>query len=410
MSTEAKWELFYFMSVEAKLYINGKDRYKTKFGFLMSILSFVSVFIFSVFFLKAYFDNIDVNVLYVEDKTDEKLYMDLNYKPFFFKLADVDGTNVDPRYLTFSVKYFTWSKEKYSRIALETEQCKFEKHLPDPKYKKMFENIDYESHICLKNDKYSLNITEDPANDEEIYFNLYISECTNSTLNNDTCHSKENIKEYLTTANIYFRYYFPDFKIDHYNKKSPLQETYVKRENKIHNDMFYLYNENKKLVKYTSDQGLVFVEINNFFIFGKDESSSVDISLKSSSSVANALSVYTISIVPGKVDYYRRNYAKIQSVIASIGGKMKFIMTIEDFLNKYISSQMFDVDLSNYFISEMSGEDQEENKKKIKNIMISELKEAKNNINNENYKTNLNSKSNQQTENIMNIDKDQNED
>ena len=48
MSSNHLWEYLDFMSAEAKLYIKGKYRYKTKFGLIMSILSFVPVVVLSI--------------------------------------------------------------------------------------------------------------------------------------------------------------------------------------------------------------------------------------------------------------------------------------------------------------------------------------------------------------------------
>jgi hypothetical protein len=97
MKTNTTWEYFDFMSVEAKLFIKGKDRMKTKFGLLMSILSFISITVISGFFVKYYFEKVDVNVLFIKEVTNEPLYMDLNFKPFFFKLFDIDDNDVDQR-------------------------------------------------------------------------------------------------------------------------------------------------------------------------------------------------------------------------------------------------------------------------------------------------------------------------
>jgi hypothetical protein len=350
MSSTSIWEQLDFMSVEAKLYIKGKDRYKTKFGFLMSILSFISICVLSCFFLKFYIEKVDVNVLFLKESKKEALYMDLNFKPFFFRLIDIDGKDVDPRLVSFTIRYFFFTQEGYSWKTLETEACKFEKHLPDAKYKEMFKNVQFESHTCIENDKYNLNITDDPINNIMYYFNLYVSECNNSTLNNNSCYPREIIKDYVSTSNIYFSYYFPDFKVDHYNTTSPLKETFTWIEKKIYHDMFYGYNENFKVVNYTSDEGTVMQDLKSWTLFGRDESSSVDIALKSTVTVPNTLSVFTLSLVSGKVDYYKRTYPKIQSVVANIGGVLKFIMTISSFLSQYISSQMLGIELSNNFI------------------------------------------------------------
>ncbi len=76
----------------------------------------------------------------------------------------------------------------------DTEPCSFEKHLPDPKYTQMLEKIDIKDLNCIRMNNYSLNLTTDPAENKYLFFNFYISECNNSTLNNSSCYPKEKIK------------------------------------------------------------------------------------------------------------------------------------------------------------------------------------------------------------------------
>ena len=144
MKTNSLWEYFDFMSVEAKLFIKGKDRFKTKFGLLMSILSFISITVISGFFVKYYIEKADVNVLFIKEVTNEQFYMDLNFKPFFFKLSDIDDNLLDQRLVSLTIRNFIWKDEKISWQTLELERCNWDKHLPDPKYKKMLENVKFE--------------------------------------------------------------------------------------------------------------------------------------------------------------------------------------------------------------------------------------------------------------------------
>lgn len=352
MSSSSYWEHFDFMSVEAKLYVNGKDRYKTKLGFIMTSVSFISIFILSCFFFKSFFEKIDVNIVFLRSKTDQTLYIDLNNKPFMYRLKDIDNVDVDPRLVSITVKYFYFTDNIDDWETLETEPCAFDKHLPDPKYRKMFQNVAVESHTCIKSNRYNLNITDDPVNNKLYYFNIYINDCNNSTMNNNSCFPTEVIKEYTSTANIYFSYYFPSFALDHYNTTVPLQESFSWTEKKIYFDMYYGYSDNIKLVNYTSDEGMVMQEFKSWSYFGIDPSSSyVDISLSSTVTVPNTRSSFTIMLVPGKVDLYKRTYPKIQYVFANIGGLLKIISTISSVFTKFITSQILDVELSNNFIS-----------------------------------------------------------
>ena len=172
-----------YMGVEAKLYIKGKDRYVTKLGSLMTILSFISVIVISSFFIKYWVEKVDVNVLFMKENSDEEFFMDLNFKPFFFRLADINVKEVDPRLVSLTLLKFYVTPGKTSFENTGLERCTIQKHLPDTKFKKMLENIDYEACYCMKNDKQDLNITLNEKLKTKSYYNLYVHECNNSTMN-----------------------------------------------------------------------------------------------------------------------------------------------------------------------------------------------------------------------------------
>lgn len=355
------WEKFDFLSVQPKIYIKGKDRYKTKFGLVMSVLSFISIGILSAFFIKFYIDKAEINILFYKGITSEELYMDLNNKPFFFSFRDINGKKVDQRLISLTLRHFYNKDGKFSWDTLDVEACSFEKHFPDPKYKKMFENLNLESKLCIKDQNHNLNITDDSKNNVVLYFNLYAHECNNSTLNNNSCYPKEQIRSYMSSANIYFGYYFPDFLIDHYNSSSPLQETFRFTEKKVYSDIIYRFSQFIKPVKYTSDEGAVLQNFKTWNFFGLDEPSSlVYISLTSTSSVPFTLGTFQIYMIPGKVDYYRRSFPKFQTVLAYIGGITKFIWTFSSFISTYITSQMLKAQLAiNFICDELKIENKE---------------------------------------------------
>jgi hypothetical protein len=350
MNGQSLLEHIDFMSVEAKLYIKGKDRYKTKLGSLMTILSFASVIVISTFFLKYWFEKVDINVLFMKETSDEEMSMDFNSKPFFFKLTDVNSIDTDPRLVSLTIIKLIVSDKKAIIENLELESCSSEKHFPDPKYKKILENSDYGSFLCIKNEKKNLNMTLNLKKNINGYFNVYVHECNNSTLNNNSCYSKEKIKEYLSTANFYIRYYIPDVQIDHYNTEEPLQEKVFSIIRKIYPEMMYRYLNLFKQVKYTSDEGRVMQDSKTWTSFGRDEASYTEISPKAAVLVPNTLSALTFNMEGAKVDSYNRSYQKLQTVMANIGGILKFITFISTFIVKYVSSQMLAVDLSNNFV------------------------------------------------------------
>jgi hypothetical protein len=233
------FEHFDFMSVEAKLYIKGKDRYTTKLGSLMTILSFIGVIVISAFFIKYWFEKVDMNVLFMKENSDEEFVMDLNFKPFYFKLADANMETIDPRYATLTLYDINVNDKKILLEKTDLERCTYQKHVPDHKYTNYLENTDFESYFCINNTNKNLNITMYKKMNINRYFNLYVHECNNSTLNNNSCYPREKIKDYLSKASIYIRYYIPDVLVDHYNSEEPLQEKVLSHVVKVQTEVFY---------------------------------------------------------------------------------------------------------------------------------------------------------------------------
>jgi hypothetical protein len=85
---------------------------------------------------------------------------------------------------------------------------------------------------------------------------------------------------------------------------------------------------------------------------GRDPiTSSMEVAITSTVIVPVTFAGYTIWLNENTLEKYKRTYPKLQSVIANVGGIIKFIMTLSNFIANYITSQMLDVELSNYFIS-----------------------------------------------------------
>jgi hypothetical protein len=83
--------------------------------------------------------------------------------------------------------------------------------------------------------------------------------------------------------------------------------------------------------------------------FGRDPFSSVEVALKGNNKL-NGFATFQILINQNSIEKYKRSFPKVQSLIANLGGIIKFILTISTFFSEYITSQMLMAELSNNFI------------------------------------------------------------
>jgi hypothetical protein len=364
------WEYLDYTSIEPKIFMKGRDRYITKFGCIMSILSFISIMVLSGYFVIIFFEMKEVNVLYFLETKSFQPYMDLNNKPFFFNLRDVNDQKVDPRLANIVPTFWIKTNTTTQVLVLETESCDKSSVLKQQQYQNMFQ-FDLSTYQCIKSNMYNLNLTLDVDSGIKTYFNLYITECTNSTENKNFCFSKEKIQKDLLNYNFYFKYFFPSYTIDHYNQTDPLSESFFSYQVRMYYSYFYTYYENIKTVNYTSDDGLVFQELKNYHINGRDDVHSYyKLSpLETTTFIDKTFSQFQIQILNNQIDQYKRSYPKFQSVLANIGGVMKFILSFAQFIAKFVTSQMLDIDLSNTFVFHHSNTDQEQ-EDKTKTIKI----------------------------------------
>jgi hypothetical protein len=343
------WEYLDFTSVEAKLYHKAKQRYVTSFGIIISILSFLSLGALSILFVTYYFQKTDINVLYYNENKEFISYMDLNKKPFFYRLRNLDGSNFDGSIATVVPQYWFSENGVFSSVTLETEKCMYGIHFSKEKYSSLLKNIELSKFNCFNSSKYNLNLTSDPFETKLTYFNLYLVPCVNSTINNHSCQSSEKISALLLSSNFYFEYYFPSFSIDHNNITNPIQESLFLTVKKIHPDVYTTYKELIKVVNYTIDDGLMIQSLQTTTFFGKDPLSYVEVALIRNNKM-NSFATFQITINQNSIEKYTRTSPKIQSLFANLGGIIKFIWSISSFIAQYVSSQLLEVELSNHLI------------------------------------------------------------
>lgn len=354
-----------FLSVEPRLYVKGKNRYVTSIGISLSILSMTILIVISIFFLYFFLDNQDLNVLFMNGVDETQKVMDFEQKPFFFRLVDIQEKTIDPRLATFSMYYY-FIGSSVKKIQLETEQCSYDKHISSEEGKKLIINSigsrNFSSYVCIKPHLYNLNISSQNSSSYG-YFNLYVSECTNTTSNNNSCLPRDEIKKQLISKNFYLDMLSPSIAVDHYNVTHPFTNIINSRLMKMFPDMYYWYTYYYKYTTYESDEGIVFRNKKNWADFKFDISQrEVLPALTGTSQVPNTFTLIQINIDRTGYDAYKRSYPKLQQVFANIGGFAKIVLTISSFICKFISSKYFFSELSCLFINE----EQKANKKQFK--------------------------------------------
>ena len=134
------------------------------------------------------------------------------------------------------------------------------------KYIQLFDKYDYRKNICLKQDQ-ELSIKGHHGDHVRGYntIEIHLIKCTNSTLNNNSCKSDDEIEEYL--QNTWLSLIYLSQTINHYDYSFPIQ-------NSLRSDAFVIASQHVKRYyhffskeKYISDNGLIFGKIQNYDLF-----------------------------------------------------------------------------------------------------------------------------------------------
>jgi hypothetical protein len=343
-------DLFDQSSVKPKLLIYGKDRYKTTLGAIMTIISYIAVTALAGYFLTTYFARRDLNVISYRETTGVNPFIDLNDKFFMFSFKDVDGKKVDPRVLQLYPTYWLYDNNTRTVLPLETQDCT-EDNFPNPEYRKIFQ-FDIGLNLCIVPHKYNLSLAVYPENGFRRYYNFYIAHCKNTTENGNFCYPTEDINEKMKTMNIYFQYFFPSNVFDHYNTTNPISMKYTRQNYKINVDFFYSYYEYYKKLIYLSDDGNIWEEFHEYdgHVYDEVQSYKLVSGKNTKVFVDNAIALVQFFINTDYADKHKRFYPKIQTVVANIGGVLKFVFFFARIISHHVSSQMMYVDLSNSII------------------------------------------------------------
>jgi hypothetical protein len=143
-----------YLGTEPKLYFQGEERHKSKFGGVMTIISAICIIFLAGYFLIAFFQMKTINVLSFSDTNFDPSY-DISSFPLFFRLIDTNNNLIDPRLAT-AVPYL-WNQTKGITFPepLITEPCVKEKHIPkDKQY--LYEGMNFTGFQCLKNNNMTL--------------------------------------------------------------------------------------------------------------------------------------------------------------------------------------------------------------------------------------------------------------
>ena len=348
---------FDYLSYKAHFTFNekGDKRYKTLIGGILSLTSIILSFAFICYFLYRFLEKQDASLIYSIEK-DSKINITYSHKlPFMFRLSDTYSIPLST-YNLYNVTLLVW----YSYIDLETneliqkydnvtvEKCDLNIHFGE--YKKYFTHFsDIDTYFCPRqrlNNQTLYGIYGDEK--EFIYYVFYFSKCMEDS--NNICLKNDEMDTILSSTFLdikYISYNINSFKSKSTNGITVVSDRYIVS-NTVYKRIWLYFNK----IKYITDKGYFFPS-NIKEYFHQFDHTKIDVDLRNMTQNIIPESFLTIIILNnGNICTYKKYYLKIQDYLATIGGIMKIITVLCQYLNYFNASNSYYCKLIKDFLIE----------------------------------------------------------
>lgn len=330
------------LSIEPKTLVFKEARYKTKIGLSFSLLSVVVTIILSCYFISQLLSKSAINIL-TNEVTTRSPVLNMTQVPFALSLYNTNGfpimsesiAKISLSQVTIISKIGNNGQVQSEIKPLSLEKCNFDVHFKG--YEDLFNNTkngtDYL--YCIKDGKenlYSSSIFGDVTNNLT-YIGITVTDCVNSTLNNNTCLPQEKIDLILSYVEIIL--ITVNYQINHTDLSNPLSPYLYTELFQMSNKMMKTYYSYYQTIDYFSDNGLVF-EDNHYFHSFKHDITTVNVDTAELKVIGSIL--LTLN---GNKQIIYRSFIKLQDVLANISGMGKLVFIIASVIVELLTEKLY---------------------------------------------------------------------
>ena len=330
-----KMPLFNFdiYSKRTSFFFNNQEKISSYFGFFLTlvyILASISLFIYQIVIairreeLNVYDSTIyaqempsmtvDSDQLYfafgLEDpKTSNRFIDDSIYIP---KIVFIDKIKINDEFVTAEQR------------TLEYEKCNVEKF--GENYQHLFIKDELNNSYCLKDLNLNVTFAGGYKYERMTYIRIRIYPCVNSTENNNSCKSQEEIDNYMSSG--FFSIILKDFGLNPSNYSFPvvptLQDLYTTIDKKIKKN----YILNFGITEIQTDKGIVNenIKVKKYLQYRKELQT---FTFRDEQDYYSGKSVILVQLkLDDTIHVQKRSYIKISDVFSRIGEYMQLLNTV----------------------------------------------------------------------------------
>ena len=370
-----------------------KSKFNTIIGASLSLITIISIFTVLMIFIVDIFNHKDFKIIQNSEQIYGKKQVDFSKVPILIGFINDSGrpVKIDPTYLKITLDrndhYPEINSEGIMTLRREStpiklEYCDLNKHFNNESYViEMIKDFEYQNYLCVVPGQ-NLSIAGRFGDSIHGYdmLEIHLIKCENSTEKQD-CATYEEIEKFYT--NSYMSILYLSEALEHYDTNNPIRKSFRSEVFMIVSNTVKRYYYYFAPGEYISDDGYIF-SFKKFYEFFEYQNTAIDFVDKEDQSYYSGQTLIEVSFSSvDKFITYERSYPKIQDSLGNIGGWIRIILTVCQFLSNYFSEKIFILDIINKITVF-------KDKKKVNNLSIR---------NNSKTKVNNSEKSDKQNQN-----------
>ena len=332
-------------------YRNNKE-YNTLCGILLSLITIFGIFAVFLYFLIQVCNRYEMSIITnTEHLYTKRLFNFTNYPILIGFWKNGEPIEIDTTYITIILDkndhYPNKDEDGIINIRRESNSIKLEKcniniHFNNNHIRELIKEFEYEKYLCpVPNQNLSIGgrWSDNIHGYDMLEFHVIKCENTSETQN---CKSEKEMESFF--KNSYLNIIYLAQSLDHYNIYNPIKIKFRSEIFSIVTSLVKRYYYYFLPGEYISDNGFIFNNVSSFDFFEYDRliTDFVDNEDQEFYSGATVAEVCFSSI--DKYITYERKYTKIQDSLGNIGGWIRIILVVCQFINDYFSEKIFLVD------------------------------------------------------------------
>ena len=352
MESNLKFIDFDIYSKKIGFFYKNKEKVGSFLGFLLTMCYiFVSIILFIIQIIKV-FQRTEYKVYDTTIYSQEMpiIDADINQLYFAFGLEYPYTANryIDESIYTAKITFFDKRKIKDEFVTVNEFNLDFEKCNLDnfgKNYQNLFVKDELNNSYCLKDFNYNLTFAGSYKFDRITYIRILINPCVNSTNNNFSCKTQEEIDSYFNSG--YFSIVIKDFGLNPSNYSFPriptLQDLYTTIDKRLSKN----YIINFGLTEIQTDTGLINENINTekYLQFRRVLE---NFSFREEKDYLEGKSLILIQLrLEDTIFVHKRTYTKISEIFSRIGGYMQLMNTVFLLISSIINKVYCEIKIIN---------------------------------------------------------------